>query len=158
MASGKNHDKAIYFATPVVGIVASQYGIEAAVIAASAHLLGGLMLSPDLDLISRPYKRWGLLRFMWIPYQRLIPRHRHWLSHGVLVGSVVRLLYLSAWVSPLWLLFPGLSKFQWPGVTVTNAIAFLVGVELSALNHLLLDGLLVPLPVSVKRRLAGKHE
>jgi uncharacterized metal-binding protein len=35
------------------------------------------------------------------------------------------------------------------------AIAFLVGVELSALNHLLLDGLLLPLPVSVKQRLKG---
>jgi hypothetical protein len=33
--------------------------------------------------------------------------------------------------------------------------AFLVGVELSALNHLLLDGLLVPLPRGIKRQLAG---
>jgi hypothetical protein len=28
-------------------------------------------------------------------------------------------------------------------------------VELSAVNHLLLDGLLVPLPASVKQRLKG---
>jgi hypothetical protein len=33
--------------------------------------------------------------------------------------------------------------------------AFLVGVELSALNHLLLDGLLLPLPEGVKARLKG---
>jgi hypothetical protein len=36
---------------------------------------------------------------------------------------------------------------------IFKAIAFLVGVELSALNHLLLDGLLLPLPNSIKSRL-----
>ncbi|MBW4549337.1 MAG: hypothetical protein KME25_33750 [Symplocastrum torsivum CPER-KK1] len=36
-----------------------------------------------------------------------------------------------------------------------KAIAFFVGVELSALNHLLLDGLLLPLPASIKQRLKG---
>ena len=154
MASGKNHDRSIYFATPVVGIIASQYGIEAGVIAASAHLLGGLMLSPDLDLRSRPYKRWGLLRWLWIPYQKLIPRHRHWLSHGVIVGSVVRLVYLAAWVSPLWLIFPGLTQVS-PLVNLREAIAFFCGVELSALNHLVLDGMILPLPKSVKRALKG---
>lgn len=157
MASGKFHDRAIYFTTPVVGIIASQYGLEVAVIAASAHLLGGLMLSPDLDLRSRPYKRWGLLRWLWIPYQRLIPRHRHWLSHGVIVGSVVRLVYLAAWVSPLWLVFPGISQVHW-AVDWGKVLAFFCGVELSALNHLLLDGMLIPLPAGVKRRLAGKHD
>jgi hypothetical protein len=40
-------------------------------------------------------------------------------------------------------------------ITWHKAIAFLVGVELSALNHLLLDGLLLPLPASVKQRLKG---
>jgi hypothetical protein len=33
--------------------------------------------------------------------------------------------------------------------------AALVGVELSVLNHLLLDGLLIPLPKGIKKRLAG---
>lgn len=154
MASGKNHDRAIYFCSPVVLALGSYYwGLELGLIAASAHVLGGLFLSPDLDLVSRPYKRWGLLRFIWIPYQRLIPRHRHWLSHGVIVGSIVRLLYLSAWVSPLWLVFPGL-QVQW-AVDWSKAIAFLAGVELSALNHLLLDGLLVPLPLGIKKALKG---
>jgi uncharacterized metal-binding protein len=34
-----------------------------------------------------------------------------------------------------------------------KAIAFLVGVELSALNHLLLDGLLIQLPQGIKKKL-----
>jgi uncharacterized metal-binding protein len=125
------------------------------IIATASYYLAGMYLSPDLDLVSRPYKRWGFLQWLWLPYQRLIPRHRHWLSHGPVIGSAVRLLYLAAWLSPIWVLFPVLHQIQWSGVTAPNVAAFLVGVELSALNHLLLDGLLIPLPKSVKRRLKG---
>ncbi len=120
----------------------------------ASYLLGGLFLSPDLDLQSRPFKRWGFLKILWIPYQRFIPHHRHWLSHGVIIGSALRLVYLAAWVSPHLLAFP-LSKFQMDSVNIARAIALFVGVELSALNHLILDGLIIPLPKSAKRALKG---
>jgi uncharacterized metal-binding protein len=154
MASGKNHDRAIYFATPVVGIIGGSYSLELGLIAASSHLLAGLYLSPDLDLKSLPWKRWGLLRFIWLPYQR-IP-HRHWLSHAPVVGSIGRLLYLGLWLSPLviafWRYLPALhlSNDFWLVVA-----AAMIGVELSALNHLALDGLLIPLPLGIKVRLRG---
>ena len=154
MASGKNHDRAIYFATPVVGIIGGSYSLELGLIAASSHLLGGLYLSPDLDLKSIPWKRWGVLRIIWLPYQR-IP-HRHWLSHAPVVGSIGRLLYLGVLLSPVaiafyWEVQPlQLGKEFWHSVA-----AALGGIELSALNHLLLDGLLIPLPKGVKARLKG---
>jgi uncharacterized metal-binding protein len=130
-----------------------QFGLELGTIAAAAHFLGGYWLSPDLDIKSRPFLRWSILRFIWIPYQRLIP-HRSPLSHTPVLGSVFRLAYLAAWLSPLWLLFPDLQRMQWE-IDWGKAAAFLVGVELSALNHLLLDGLLLPLPEGVKARLKG---
>ncbi len=154
MASGKNHDRSILFTTPIIGIIGVSQFLELGIITAAAHLLGGLYLSPDLDLVSKPFKRWGLLRVLWLPYQKLIPCHRHWLSHGVIVGSIVRLLYLAALLLPLWVIFPGLRQVEW-AITWQKAIAFFLGVELSALNHLLLDGLLLPLPASVKQRLKG---
>src|SRR4028119_1259281 len=154
MASGKNHDRAILFTSPIVGIIGVSHSLELGIIAASAHLLAGLYLSPDLDLKSKPFKRWGVLRVLWLPYQKLIPCHRHWLSHGVIVGSVVRLLYLAALLLPLWFIFPGLRQLDW-AITSEKTIAFFLGVELSALNHLLLDGLLLPLPTAVKQRLKG---
>jgi uncharacterized metal-binding protein len=156
MASGKNHDRAITITTPVILAAAIASGhAEVGLIATASYYLAGMYLSPDLDLVSRPFKRWGLLRWVWLPYQRLIPRHRHWLSHGPVIGSGVRLLYLAALISPVWFLFPGLQQTQWSGVTLPNVMAFFCGVELSALNHLLLDGLLIPLPRSIKRRLKG---
>ena len=153
MASGKNHDRSILFATPIIGIIGVSQSLELGIIAASAHLLGGLYLSPDLDLVSRPYKRWGWLRWIWIPYQKFIP-HRSPLSHAPVLGSVIRLAYLSLWLSALWVVIPPLQQVEWM-ITWQKAIAFLVAVELSALNHLLLDGLLLPLPASVKQRLKG---
>ncbi len=154
MASGKNHDRAIYFATPVIGVIGSSYSLELALIAASSHLLGGLYLSPDLDLKSLPWKRWGILRFIWIPYQR-IP-HRHWLSHAPVVGSIGRLLYLGLWLSPLLIALGRYLPVLHLGSELRYAIAsVLVGVEVSALNHLLLDGLLIPLPKGIKARLKG---
>lgn len=59
---------------------------------AGSTLFSGLMLSPDLDLDSSIYQRWGPLRFLWLPYQKLIP-HRSPLSHSVLLGPVLRVLY-----------------------------------------------------------------
>jgi len=154
MASGKNHDRAILLSTPIIGIIGVSHSLELGIIATAAHLLGGLYLSPDLDLKSIPFKRWGVLRVLWLPYQKLIPCHRHWLSHGVIVGSVIRLIYLAALLLPIWLVFPGLRQIEW-AITWEKAIAFFLGIELSALNHLLLDGLLIPLPSRVKARLKG---
>jgi uncharacterized metal-binding protein len=154
IASGKNHDRAILFASPVVLIAGCyQFGLELGTIAAAAHFLGGYWLSPDLDIKSRPFLRWSVLRFIWIPYQRLIP-HRSPLSHAPVLGSLIRLVYLAACLLPLWLLFPDLQRVQW-AIDWMKVAAFLVGVELSALNHLLLDGLLLPLPESVRQRLKG---
>jgi uncharacterized metal-binding protein len=154
MASGKNHDRAILFASPVVLVVGCyQFGLELGIIAGASHFLGGYWLSPDLDIKSRPFLRWGVLKIIWLPYQRLIP-HRSPLSHAPVLGSLIRLVYLAACLLPLWLLFPDLQRVQW-AVDWMKVAAFLVGVELSALNHLLLDGLLFPLPSGIKQRLKG---
>jgi uncharacterized metal-binding protein len=71
-----------------------------------------------------------------------------------MLGSLLRLPYLAAWVFPFWLIFPDLQRVQW-AIDWMKVIAFLIGVELSALNHLLLDGLLLPLLSGVKALLKG---
>jgi uncharacterized metal-binding protein len=58
-----------------------------------SYLFSGLWLSNDLDIYSRIYRRWGPLRFLWYPYQRLIA-HRSWVSHGLVVGPLLRVVYL----------------------------------------------------------------
>jgi hypothetical protein len=117
--------------------------------AALAFLFGGLWLSPDLDTISRPSRRWGPLRLLWWPYRRLL-RHRSLLSHSPLLGSAGRLLYLLALLLGLCLLAGPLGAPA-PGALLAAgralwqeqrplALAALVGVEASAWLHLLQDG------------------
>ncbi|MEO7910551.1 MAG: metal-binding protein [Roseiflexaceae bacterium] len=58
-----------------------------------AHLLSGIMFSPDLDLDSAIDDRWGIFFWIWRPYMWLVP-HRSWLfSHGLVIAPLLRLLY-----------------------------------------------------------------
>ncbi len=61
-------------------------------ITTTAMVFGGLMFGPDLDIQSRQYTRWGPLRFLWWPYKVCLP-HRSRLSHGVLFGTLIRVIY-----------------------------------------------------------------
>jgi uncharacterized metal-binding protein len=61
----------------------------------ATYLFAGYACAGDLDLNSREYRRWGLLRFLWWPYRSLVP-HRSWISHGLILGGVIRVAYLAA--------------------------------------------------------------
>lgn len=52
------------------------------------------MFSGDLDIKSREFKRWGYLKFIWIPYQKLF-EHRSVFTHGFIFGPIIRILYVS---------------------------------------------------------------
>lgn len=97
MPSGKTHDRITYLAALPVGLAC--YGAvgawEPAVSLVAGVLFGGLMFGPDLDVKSVQYHRWGLLRWIWWPYQRMF-RHRSTWTHGLIWGLLVRTLYLGA--------------------------------------------------------------
>ncbi len=61
-------------------------------------LFGGLMFGPDLDIHSQQYKRWGMLRWIWLPYRKRL-KHRSIWSHGLIVGTIGRILYLALWIA-----------------------------------------------------------
>jgi uncharacterized metal-binding protein len=83
-------------ATPValyLGLTPGETGIFA-----GTYLVSGLFFSPDLDLYSTPYLRWGPLRVLWLPYQAVV-RHRSRISHSLLVGPAVRIAYFTVMVA-----------------------------------------------------------
>jgi uncharacterized metal-binding protein len=57
-----------------------------------AHLLSGIMFSPDLDLDSAIDDRWGIFFWIWRPYMWLVPHRRFW-SHSLAVAPLLRLVY-----------------------------------------------------------------
>lgn len=105
-----------------------------------AYVFSCFLLSPDLDLHSDPYLRWGPLRFIWKAYMKVVP-HRSWVSHGLLVGSLIRVAYL--------LTIPGLLLYASvrAGVLQENnvlrywryGVVALLGIEAGAVVHIVAD-------------------
>jgi uncharacterized metal-binding protein len=79
-----------------------QIGPITTVVLVGSYLASGILFSPDLDLHSRPYRRWGPLRFIWLPYQKMIP-HRSWVSHSFVFGPLFRVCYFALMVILLYL-------------------------------------------------------
>lgn len=51
-----------------------------------SYLFATFFLSPDLDIESKPYKRWKMFRILWWPY-KVIFKHRG-LSHNPIIGPL----------------------------------------------------------------------
>ena len=66
--------------------------------------LATFVLSPDMDLFnSHPNKGWGVLRFFWWPYSKLV-KHRDRL-HIPVIGTTARFLYTALILSIFIILF-----------------------------------------------------
>ena len=157
MPSGRVHDRITLWLLPAVTLaaLAATRRSDIALLVAGSFLFGGLMFGPDLDIHSVQYKRWGILRWIWLPYQKSI-RHRSHLSHGFLVGTIARSLYfalvLAAFLG-IGLAIAGLRAENWQAfvsskIAGTSALvgrslqkypiewaAFFIGLELGAMSH-----------------------
>jgi uncharacterized metal-binding protein len=157
MPSGSTHDRITLWSLPwVAGItLTATHNSQITLIASSAFLFSGLMFGPDLDIYSRQFQRWGKLRWIWLPYQKTL-RHRSYLSHGAIVGTTIRLIYLCCII-----LFVGsftvaiaqsIWGFAWnwhhfakqllrfvSKIYLEEAIALFIGLELGAMSHSLSD-------------------
>lgn len=180
MPSGRTHDSITLWSLPLLAglTFASTQSSSLTLFVSGSYLFSGLMFGPDLDVYSRQYKRWGLLRWIWLPYRRSM-RHRSFWSHGPIAGTIVRVAYLLIWVGLLgsggiiagaivvqlagkstnwfalaqqwWsssIVFLSQSPLQYP----TEAIAIALGLELGALSHSLSDWLTSTYRRTINRR------
>jgi uncharacterized metal-binding protein len=156
MPAGRTHDRITLISLPVVGGAALFLSRSSSLtlIVCAGFLFSGLMFGPDLDIYSCQYKRWGWLRWLWLPYRKFLP-HRSLLSHGPVVGTLLRLIYLGLWIGLIgmigWAVALFLGQAVWDGATgirVTQSfvwryalegLALLVGLELGAMSHYLSD-------------------
>ena len=94
MPSGKTHDAITFF------LVAPTFGatwkltesLPLALIVTAAFTFGGLMFGPDLDTHSKQYTRWSIFCYLWYPYQAFFKHRSRW-SHGLIFGTLLRVVY-----------------------------------------------------------------
>ena len=98
--------------------------------------IGTEFVTPDLDVDSAAYKRWGRLKILMLPYKWLF-KHRQ-SSHNIFYGAIVRILYISVIILGFYyLIFKSLpQEFTFSYVYV---IIFLIGIILANALHVILD-------------------
>ena len=164
MPSGRTHDHITLYSLPIITVLAG-WVVHSAVVAlavGAAYLFAGLMFGGDLDTRSHQYNRWLWLRWMWLPYRRSF-KHRSIWTHGPIVGTGVRILYVFLWgLLPLGLIFGvgyvvwdwawqpqvwGDRLYEWvmspagaSGFVVWEILlAVVIGLELGAMSHSISD-------------------
>ena len=93
MPSGKTHDAITFFL--IAPTFAASYfvtkEIPTSIVITAGMLIGGLMFGPDLDTMSKQYTRWGIIKFLWYPYQAFFAHRSRW-SHGLIFGTLLRVI------------------------------------------------------------------
>ena len=159
MPLGHTHDRITLWLLPLIVIisyVATRNG-EITLLLGAGFFFSGLMFGPDLDIYSIQFKRWGTLRWIWLPYQKLL-RHRSFLSHGFVIGTVIRIVYLLVLLLTISIFIVAILQlivgFNWNWQTFIiqqfnlitqkyyqEAIALLLGLEIGAMSHYISDWL-----------------
>jgi uncharacterized metal-binding protein len=177
MPSGRTHDRITLWCLPVIIFLARMFNVSIplTIVMSLAFLVGGFMLGPDLDLHSIQYKRWGPFRWIWKPYQMLLS-HRSGLSHGPIIGTAIRVVYLGLWFAVFALgsigLHNALRSTQISAQSIISTLSYLlnryfiewliilIGLELGAMSHSISDSIgsfLLRMKIIRKKTSRNKH-
>jgi uncharacterized metal-binding protein len=159
MPSGKNHDKITWLCLPVVSVtfLVSTRSLDLTLLASIGFIFSGLMFGPDLDIYSIQYQRWRFFKFIWLPYQKTF-KHRSFFSHGFLIGTIIRIFYLSFILFILAFLFVAIAQlilnfsFHWQKSIINiytiikneywqQLLSLFIGLELGAMSHYMADNI-----------------
>ncbi|MDJ0842652.1 metal-binding protein [Crocosphaera sp.] len=169
MPSGRTHDRITLLSLSPLAVLAYTLTRRGDWLLwfSGAYLFSGLMFGPDLDIYSLQYKRWGIIRWIWLPYQSCL-KHRSFFSHGLIVGTVIRVIYLFSIVLIIAIFVVAIAQFIWGfnwnwrnvaqnSLTLLKhqylgeAIVTFIGLELGAMIHSISDHLVSHLKRSQKK-------
>jgi len=116
MPSGKTHDSITFLLAVPTWLLAWRLSgsFSLATISSLAFLFGGLMFGPDLDTKSVQFGRWGVFKVFWQPY-RLFFRHRSFWTHGLMFGTLLRIVYFLGVATLFFLGAIFIASFVWNG-------------------------------------------
>lgn len=138
MPNGRTHDIITAVITPIV--IGDAYiltkDVKIIAVISACFLFASLMFNGDLDIESRPYYRWSVLRFIWLPYQSMFEHRSIW-THGLVIGTIVRLLYLGFIPFIIILLKGNLEIIT--AINLNMLLLILIGLELGSAVHTISD-------------------
>ena len=105
-----------------------------------SYLFSMILMSPDLDLSkSDAFYRWGVLRWIWLPYAWIF-RHRQ-MSHHPLLGPLSRIVYIGILVLAATFIYLVSTGNPGPRLQLSMEAVLLVclGLYLPNLEHILAD-------------------
>lgn len=128
-----------------------------------------MMFGPDLDIRSIQYKRWGFLRSIWLPYRKFF-RHRSLFSHGLIIGTCIRLVYLLLIISFISIFLVAIAQLIWgfpwnwqdfvkmqSRILINKysqeAIMLFIGLEIGAMSHSISDWISSSRKLRLKKKL-----
>ncbi|MBP1908468.1 metal-binding protein [Methanolobus bombayensis] len=107
----------------------------------AAYIFATLFLSPDLDISSKPYRRWGILKILWWPYKEIF-KHRG-LSHHPIFGPLSIVLNLAVIVAAFFLM----AGIDFKSIPSSLLIAGVSGIVLSIEMHIIADNVVSKMKV-----------
>lgn len=157
MPSGTTHDRITLWTLPWISSITHVVtkNSDVTLLVSGGFLFSGLMFGPDLDIRSIQFKRWGLLRIIWTPYQKVL-HHRSLFSHGPILGTCIRVLYLFFVIAWMAIFVVGLAQlflgFTWNWRDFVEnqfnllihhryreTAALFLGLELGGMSHSISD-------------------
>lgn len=145
MSSGRVHTTATVVSTPLIGLVSLVIIQDPrSSLITCLGCLSGIFLTPDLDQITISFSEWKIIRWtfglgyfwlaFWGPYATFIP-HRHVFSHGPVISTLGRVLYIYAMIS----LYQGIGFFPEVSLPSLGDLFFLWEVQDFLLGLLVSD-------------------
>lgn len=146
MPSGKTHTKINLVSLPIILFMLVFYGLtnfDFLLTFAIGFLIGTYFLTPDLDIHSAAYRKWGLLRIFWYPYRIVMP-HRSPFTHTIIIGDLIRLLYMLLVFSPfLYVLNKTVLEGKLAEIAKVHEVeisTFVLGIIVASALHIVADG------------------
>ena len=159
MPGGRAHDKVTFLCSIPLGIAAcSIFGLTMGMIVVVSFVFAGLLFNGDLDHDAGAtcYDRWWIFKYLFWLYMKIMPHRSLW-SHGPIIGTVGRIVYVLLIVALSLGLYAGavqLIGLKWdvttglPELSVVIAwvtehrqelIFTFAGLELGSLSHSIAD-------------------
>lgn len=147
MASGKTHTKVNYITYAILVFILMMFGFNSIWLGfwmTLGMIVGTKYFGPDLDTRSSLYFRWGFMKWIWVPYQKIFT-HRSIFTHGILIGDIVRILYISVliivFMIPLSLIVPDIhvKTINFIKIYKFEVMFFLLGIIFASTAHTLTD-------------------